>query len=163
MEKVPRSPAILPGTKPPAEDDWPEHIQVQQKNVLNTIISEDLEEARKKRRRMIRRWTASATILVLFIGGLYSTSVFLQRSGIVDGLYASAPLRTGRANTDINLRPSPSADNDPIGLVTKNSRIRILKAQSNWYQVEIIEQGRERSVELSSERGWLNSRYVDLD
>ena len=70
---------------------------------------------------------------------------------------------TGRANTDINLRPGPSADNDPIGVVTKNSRVRIVKTQNNWYQVEVIEQGRDRGAPLESNRGWLNKRYVDLD
>jgi uncharacterized protein YgiM (DUF1202 family) len=69
----------------------------------------------------------------------------------------------GRANTDINLRPEPNANNDPIGLVTKNSRVKILKEQNNWYQVDIVEQGRERGIELTTTRGWLNGRYVDLD
>ena len=71
--------------------------------------------------------------------------------------------QTGRANTDINLRPEPSADNDPIGVVTKNSRVRIVKTQNNWYQVEVLEQGRDRGVPLATNRGWLNKRYVDLD
>jgi uncharacterized protein YgiM (DUF1202 family) len=70
--------------------------------------------------------------------------------------------QTGTANTDINLRPEPRIDNSPIGLVTKNSRVRILRTQNNWYQVEIIEQGRQ-TPQNTSNRGWLYSKYVDLD
>jgi uncharacterized protein YgiM (DUF1202 family) len=67
------------------------------------------------------------------------------------------------ANTDINLRPGPTPNNDPIGLVTKGSRVKILKAQGRWYQVEVVSQGRERPETLASTRGWLNGDYLDLD
>jgi serine/threonine protein kinase len=163
VESLPKTPAIQPRTTPRVEDHWPEQIHEQQKNVLNTIINEDLEEVRKKNRRKTRRLAAFALVLLMFVGGLYATSVFVQRSGIFDQITASSTLKTGRANTDINLRPSPSADNEPIGLVTKNSKVRVLKVQNNWYQVDIIEQGREREVANSSNRGWLHGRYVDLD
>lgn len=163
VEKLPKTPAIMPKPMPRVEDHWPEQIHEQQKNVLNTIINEDLEEVRKKKKRRLRRWTAFAVVLLMFASGLYATSVFLQRSGLIDGITASTPIKTGTANTDINLRPAPSADNEPIGLVTKNSKVRILKVQNNWYQVDVIEQGRERNVPLSSNRGWLNSKYVDVD
>ncbi|MDI1241779.1 MAG: SH3 domain-containing protein, partial [bacterium] len=66
-------------------------------------------------------------------------------------------------NTDRNLRPEPSADNRPIGLVTKDSRVRILKSQNNWVQVEVIEQGRQIDSPLAINRGWLHGRYVTLD
>jgi hypothetical protein len=71
--------------------------------------------------------------------------------------------KTGRANTDINLRPEPNPNNEPIGVVTKNSRLRIVKTQNNWYQVDVLEQGRDRGDPLPTTRGWLNGRYVDLD
>ena len=163
VEKLPRTPAIQPKSTPRIEDHWPEQIQEQQKNVLNTIIKEDLAEVRKKKSRQFRRWAALAVVMTMFVVGLYATSVFLRGSGIFDGLTASSTSKTGTANTDINLRPSPSADNDPVGLVTKNSKVRILKVQNNWYQVDVIEQGRERNIPLATNRGWLNSKYVDLD
>jgi hypothetical protein len=71
--------------------------------------------------------------------------------------------KDGKANTDINLRPEPNANNDPIGLVTKDSKVRIIKIQNNWYQVDVLEQGRDRDPPLSTNRGWLNGKYVDLD
>jgi uncharacterized protein YgiM (DUF1202 family) len=102
-------------------------------------------------------------LLVLFATGLYATSVFLRGSGILDGVSIGASDKTGKANTDINLRPEPSADNIAIGLVTKGSRVRILKSQNNWHQVEVIEQGRQLDQPLATHRGWLHGRYVTVD
>ena len=102
-------------------------------------------------------------MIVIFGGALYGTSVFLRGSGILGEIRNPFIDKTGRANTDINLRPAPNADNVPIGLVTKNSRIRIVKMQNNWYQVDVIEQGRPRDIQLATNRGWLNGKYVDLD
>ncbi|MEO8572500.1 MAG: SH3 domain-containing protein, partial [Pyrinomonadaceae bacterium] len=91
------------------------------------------------------------------------TSAFLRSRGILPGISNPFTAKTGRANTDINLRPEPNANNDPIGLVTKYSRVRIIKSQNNWYQVDIVEQGRPRDTPLATNRGWLNGKYVDLD
>ncbi len=71
--------------------------------------------------------------------------------------------RTATANTDIYLRPAANTDNEPIGLVTKNSKVRIVNSQNNWYQVDVIEQGRVRPTQLNATRGWLNGKYLDLD
>lgn len=163
VERLPRTPAIQPKPALRIEDQWPEQIQEQQQNVLNTIINEDLELVRKRKGRRNRRFAAVAIVLLIFIGGLYATSVFVQQSGVFEGLTATGTGKTGTANTDINLRPGPSADNDPVGLVTKNSKVRIIKTQNNWYQVDVIEQGRERVVPLTTNRGWLYGKYVDLD
>ena len=166
VEKLPppRTPAIQP--KPMqqrVEDHWPNQIQEQQKNVLNSIVEEDVAVETKRRKRRFRRWAAFAALIMIFATGLYATSVFLRGSGILDRVSFGASDKTGIANTDINLRPEPSADNRPIGLVTKDSRVRVLKSQNNWYQVEVIEQGRQVDQPLATSRGWLHGRYVTLD
>jgi serine/threonine protein kinase len=163
VERLPRTPAIPAKPMQRVEDYWPNQIQEQQKNVLNAIANEEAVEITKKKRKKFRRLGAFAIVLFLFAGGLYATSVFLRGSGILDGFTSAFADKTGRANTDINLRPAPSADNSPIGLVTKNSRVRIVKIQNNWYQVDVLEQGRERDEPLASNRGWLYGKYVDLD
>ncbi|MGD9627942.1 MAG: protein kinase [Pyrinomonadaceae bacterium] len=163
VEKLPNPPAIIPKPTPRVEDYWPEQIREQQNNVLNSIVHEDLAESGRRSKRRVRRLGAFVLVLVIFATGLYATSVFLRGSGILDGVTAGFSQRTGRANTDINLRPEPSADNRPIGLVTKDSRVRILRSQDNWYQVEIIEQGRALDPPLSVNKGWLHGRYVSLD
>ena len=71
--------------------------------------------------------------------------------------------QTATANTDIYLRPNPNTDNDPIGLVTKNSKVKIVTAKDNWYQVDVVEQGRARQGANNVSRGWLNGKYIDID
>jgi len=42
--------------------------------------------------------------------------------------------------------------------------VRIVNSQNNWYQVDVIEQGRNRnSPAPAATRGWLNGKYLDLD
>lgn len=115
------------------------------------------------KRRMLRRIATFAILLIIFAGGLYGTSAFLRSRGILPAISNPFAAKTGHANTDINLRPEPNANNDPIGLVTKDSKVRIIKTQNNWYQVDVLEQGRERDTPLATNRGWLNGKYVDLD
>lgn len=117
----------------------------------------------KRKGKLLKRLTAVAVFLMMFAGGLYLTHSFLQNAGILPDVAGVFQQKTGRANTDINLRPSPNTDNEPIGLVTKNSRVRIVKIQNNWYQVDVLEQGRQRNEQLPTSRGWLNGKYVDLD
>ena len=126
----------------------------------------DLEQNPKSKiqnRRLMRRVATFLILLIIFAGGLYGTSAFLRSRGILPAISNPFAAKTGRANTDINLRPEPNANNDPIGLVTKDSKVRILKTQNNWYQVDVIEQGRDRDPPLATSRGWLNGKYVDLD
>jgi hypothetical protein len=115
------------------------------------------------RNRRLRRIATFAILLLIFAGGLYGTSAFLRSRGILPPISNPFASKTGHANTDINLRPEPNANNDPIGLVTKDSKVRILKTQNNWYQVDVLEQGRDRDTPLPTNRGWLNGKYVDLD
>ena len=126
-------------------------------------LPEEIQNPKSKIQNRARRWAIFAALLVVFAGGLYGTSMFLRSRGILPPISNPFAYKTGRANTDINLRPEPNANNDPIGLVTKNSRVRILRTQNNWYEVQVLEQGRERDAQLATNRGWLNGKYVDLD
>jgi hypothetical protein len=156
-EPVKKFPPIYSPT-PRVEDHWPTHTPALPPDTLD-----ELAVPVKKGRRVLRRIAIFAILLVVFAGGLYGTSAFLRSRGILTPISNPFVAKTGRANTDINLRPEPNANNDPIGLVTKNSRVKILKTQNNWHQVDVLEQGRERDIPLASNRGWLNGKYVDLD
>ena len=138
---------------------WPQH----EPGPMPIMIDEEPVVPVKKKRSFLRRVATFAILLLIFAGGLYGTSAFLRSRGILPAIGNPFAAQTGRANTDINLRPEPNANNDPIGMVTKNSRVRILKTQNNWYQVDVIEQGRDRDTPLPTNRGWLNGKYVDLD
>ena len=117
-----------------------------------------------RRRRSFRRIATTLITAAILIGFLYGTAVYLRGLDILPQFpWAAANQEMGTANTDINLRPLPSSNNEPIGVVTRNSRVRILEARNNWYHVDVIEQGRQPSEPLSTNRGWIYGRYVDLD
>ena len=116
----------------------------------------------RKKRRAIRRIAAFLIFVSLFTGILYGTASFMRGRGIFPEIRNPFKTQTGVANTDIYLRPSPNTDNDPIGLVTKNSKVRIVNSQNNWYQVDIVEQGRDRPAQPNATRGWLNGKYLEI-
>ena len=130
--------------------------------IPNAVVFED-PVISKPKKRILRRLLTVAALLILFASGLYLTSLYLQKAGVLPDFSRVLADKTGTANTDINLRPSPDMNNEPVGLVTRNSRVRIVKTQNNWYQVDVIEQGRQRDGELALTRGWLYGKYVDVD
>ncbi len=159
----PRHPAMQPTER--VENHWPTQESDHQKLEIE-IYQQDGQEITpkpKRKHKFVRRLATLAVFLALFAGALFATHAFLRNAGILPDLSTLFNSQTGRANTDINLRPSPNVNNDPIGLVTKNSRVRIVKSQNNWYQVDVIEQGRTPNNPLETNRGWLNGKYVDLD
>jgi serine/threonine protein kinase len=118
---------------------------------------------RPKKRKTLRRLVAFPVILVGFTGILYGTANYMRGLNILPEIRNPfKQQQVGTANTDIYLRPNPNTDNDPIGLVTKNSKVRIVNSRDNWYQVDVVEQGRPRPQAATATRGWLNGKYVDL-
>jgi serine/threonine protein kinase len=115
------------------------------------------------KKRRIRKLAVFAIFLLTFTGILYGTASYMRGRGILPEIRNPFKTQTAVASTDIYLRPDPSTDNEPVGYVTKNSKLRIVKSQNNWYQVDVIEQGRPRASQLNANRGWLNSKYLDLD
>ena len=115
-----------------------------------------------KRRRSMRKILTFAIAIVLFTGLLYGTASYMKGRGFLPQLTNSLAGKTATANTDIYLRQGPSTDGDPIGLVTKNSKVRIVNSKDNWYQVDVVEQGRPRQGGTNATRGWLNSKYLDM-
>lgn len=142
------------------EDHWPNHAEYRKKIDLQVEVN---AAKPTKRRTFANRIGAFALLLTLFAAALYATSSYLRGGGFLPVISNPFADQTGRANTDINLRPAPNVNNDPIGMVTKNSRVRIVKTQNNWYQIDVLEQGRDRDEQLSTNRGWINGKYVDLD
>ncbi len=118
----------------------------------------------KRKRNLLRRIAAFAIFFVIFGGILYGTASYMRGRSVLQDIRNPFKTRTAVANADLYLRSTPNTDNDPIGYVTKNSRVRIVNSQNNWYQVDVIEQGRARgNTPLSATRGWLNGKYLDID
>ncbi|NOT48958.1 MAG: protein kinase [Acidobacteria bacterium] len=159
---TPKHPVIIPTER--VEDHWPAPNKTSQFQIEIPNAVGYHDDAKPKRKgKFLRRFLTGILLLVLFSGALYLTHSFLKNSGLLPDIAGVFGQKTGRANTDINLRPSPNLNNEPIGLVTRNSRVRIVKAENNWYQVDVLEQGRERDDAPPATRGWLNSKYVVLD
>lgn len=113
-----------------------------------------------RKTRRARRMIAFVLCIVVFTGILYGTATYM-RGRLTLPIFAKQ--QTATANTDIYLRPDPSASNDPIGLVTKGSKVKIVATNNGWYQVDITEQGRARQGANNVTRGWLNGKYIDID
>ena len=71
--------------------------------------------------------------------------------------------REGVTTTDVKLRPEASTARAEIGLAELGSKVRVLSENNNWYEVQVIEHGRPKIDPYSSDRGWLNKRYVKFD
>jgi serine/threonine protein kinase len=117
---------------------------------------------RSKRSRP-RKFAVFAVFLVLFTSILYGTASYMRGRGVLPQIHNPFKTKTAVASTDIYLRPGPNTDDDPIGLVTKNSKVRIVNSQNNWYQVDVVEQGRAQASQPNATRGWLNGKYIDID
>ena len=156
------SPAYVPPIyASPAVASNPPYIQDSQQadRTLDTMP----ELAPRRKRRTVKRFLGFALLTVAFTGILYGTATFVRNRIAISGVTNPFSASTGVASTDIYLRPSPNTDNDPIGLVTKNSKVRIVNSQNNWYQVDVIQQGRAASGSGNATRGWLNGKYLDVD
>ena len=149
---------------PPAIDDNrfqpPPVRQIDEVRPPQIIVERPSESA--VRSRHFRRAAVFLVSAVLFVGILYGTASYMRGRGVLPEVRNPFKQQTAVANTDIYLRPAPNTDNEPIGLVTKNSKVRIVKSQNNWYQVDVIEQGRIRPNQPTTPRGWLNGSYLEL-
>jgi len=118
----------------------------------------------KPKKSFLRRAAAFSIFVLLFTGLLFGTAAYFGgRFNFPSTQIGSVSAKTAVANENVNLRSGPSADTDRIGLVTKNSKVRIVKSQNNWYQVDVISQGVARNDTNSVSRGWLNGKFLDID
>ncbi|MGB7068940.1 MAG: serine/threonine protein kinase [Pyrinomonadaceae bacterium] len=115
-----------------------------------------------KKKRFFRSFASFTIVIAVFAGILFGTHSFFRNSTRLPAIGLPFGTQMAVATTDIYLRPEPTTGNDPIGLVTKNSRIRIVNSRNNWYEVDVVEQGRERRGTESATRGWLYGKYVEI-
>jgi serine/threonine protein kinase len=120
--------------------------------------------------RTPRRGTTVIVAIVLiaaFAAMLFATQKYIRSRWIQTPTpTASSPNVVGReavTTTDLNLRSDPSRVNDRVGLAEQGSRVRILNANNNWCEVMVLEHGRQKEVPASSDRGWVNRKYLKFD
>lgn len=156
------------GETPPSKAviDYPAYEPVQERvaTSIPTPQGVNLPASAPNRawRASLRRFAIFVAFAAIFTGALYATALYFRNNDVIESVRNRLMPRMAVANTDVYLRPTPSTDNDPVGLATKNSRVRIVATHENWYQVDIVEQGRERVGGPNSTHGWLNGKYVDM-
>jgi serine/threonine protein kinase len=118
--------------------------------------------ASKKRRALV-----ALGLILAFSGMLLATHKYVtQRWNPLSITQAVEPQVIGRegvTTTDVNLRPVASAANMPIGLAESGSKVKVLSADSNWFEVQVVEHARPKVDPYSSDRGWINKRFVKFD
>jgi hypothetical protein len=71
--------------------------------------------------------------------------------------------REGVTTTDVNLRSDASMANPPVGVAENGSRVKILATADNWYEVQVLQHGRPKADPFTSDRGWINKKFVKFD
>ena len=61
---------------------------------------------------------------------------------------------------DVNLRVGPSISEVSIGRLEKGARVRVLRLEGAWAEIEIVERGNPRLDEGGATRGWINGRFL---
>jgi serine/threonine protein kinase len=113
----------------------------------------------KRNKDFLRRFATFIIFIGLFAGILYATHNYLRGRGILPAIgNPFSSQQEAVALMDINLRPESNANKRAIGLVSKDSRLRIKSVEDNWYEVDIIEHGRPKENEDWAEHGWISGK-----
>ncbi len=130
------------------------------------------KRAEHKRRQVSQRRSRPslvAAILVLLFAGMllathkYVTSHWNPFVGLPQMSDVFIIGREGVTTTDVNLRPDASSSKPAIGLAEAGSRVKILSTGDNWYEVQVLEHGRAKADPFTSDRGWINKRFVKFN
>jgi len=128
-----------------------------------TTVDEILPPSKK------RRALVAAGLILAFSGMLLATHKYVTShwNPLAQITSASEPVLVGRegfTTTDVNLRPVANVSQGPIGLAESGSKVKVLSiADNNWYEVQVVQHARPKLDPYSSDRGWINSRYLRFD
>jgi hypothetical protein len=118
--------------------------------------------------RRARPFLVAAVLVVLFSVMLLATHKYVTSHwNPFVGLPLLADIfiigREGVTTTDVNLRADASSVRAPIGLAEAGSRVKILSTGDNWYEVQVLQHGRPKTDPFTSDRGWINKKFVRFD
>jgi serine/threonine protein kinase len=119
--------------------------------------------ASRKRRALVALGLILAFSGMLLATHKYVTTRWNPLAPVAQNVEPVVIGKQGVTTTDVNLRPDASAANGPIGLAESGSKVKVLSADNNWYEVQIVEHARPKTEPYSSDRGWINKRYVKFD
>jgi serine/threonine protein kinase len=92
-------------------------------------------------------------LMILLAGALFATQNYLRNGKIFSNPFAPPE---GTATSNVNIRVDSNAKSQKIGLVPKESRVRILNRRDGWLEIEVIKENPSES-----DRGWVNGEYID--
>jgi serine/threonine protein kinase len=112
-----------------------------------------------------RRALVALGLILAFSGMLLATHKYVTKRWNPLSTVQNVEIgRQGVTTTDVNLRPvASSANNVPIGLAESGSKVKVLNADTNWYEVQVMEHARPKTDPYSSDRGWIRKIYVKFD
>jgi serine/threonine protein kinase len=118
--------------------------------------------------RRARPYLVAALLILAFAGMLLATHKYVTSHW---NPFVGLPLlsdifvigRQGVTTTDVNLRPDASGAKQSIGLVEAGSRVKIVSTAENWYEVQVLQHGRPKTDPFTSDRGWINKKFVKFD
>ena len=119
--------------------------------------------ASRKRRALVAIGLILAFSGMLLATHKYVTTRWNPLAPITQAVDPAIIGREGVTTTDVNLRPVASVSNMPIGLAESGSKVKVLSADNNWFEVQVVEHARPKTDPYSSDRGWINKRYVKFD
>jgi serine/threonine protein kinase len=120
-----------------------------------------------KARRRGRDFVVGVILVLCFAGLLLATGAYVRSR--LKSTPVEPPLTTGTigheavTTTDLNLRDGPSVTSNQIGLAEGGSRVRILNANNNWCEVQVIQHARPKDEPNSEDRGWVYKKYLKFD
>ncbi len=141
------------------------NIPISQPPVIieDEIIYRNETEPPKRRKSLLKRFAVVLLVLSLFTGILYGTHSYLRGRGIIPEIKNPFAKPTGVATNDVNLRNIGDPNGQKIGLVPKNSKVKIVNSNDNWYEIDVTEFGRPKENPADAEHGWVFKRYIDVD
>jgi serine/threonine protein kinase len=115
-------------------------------------------------KRLATRFAVILLIVGIFVGVLGGTYNFLQTRGYIPLSFPVLFAKTGVANKTAWLRSSPEIrDDNRINLVTRDSQVRVLGEEGNWYRVEIVRQGQPDNNSVTDKTGgYVGKSIIDL-
>ena len=71
---------------------------------------------------------------------------------------------TAMTVTDLNIRSGPSLNAQKIGLAERSSRVRVISCNQagTWCEIEVLQHGRDKVDQSSSDHGWVSKKYLEL-
>ena len=119
--------------------------------------------ASRKRRALVAIGLILAFSGMLLATHKYVTTRWNPLAPVLQNVEPVVIGKQGVTTTDVNLRPGAGTASVPIGLAESGSKVKVLSADANWFEVQVVEHARPKTDPYSSDRGWVNKRYVKFD